>query len=93
MKSMCSGHKVAAALVLVGALNWGLMGAFGFNLINSVLGGMPTAERAAYVLVGLAAVLILLAGKCKKCGNGPCNCGEGHVCGAEKSNAEEEKKM
>lgn len=84
---MCSCHMVAAILVLVGALNWGLVGGFGFNLVNSVLGGMPTAERAVYVLVGLAGVLMLFAGKCKKCG-GSCECGKGENCGC----GSEEKK-
>lgn len=72
-------HKVATVLVLVGALNWGLVGAFGFNLVNALLSSMPTAERVVYVLVGLAAVAALLSCKCKKCGN--C-CGGDKSCGA-----------
>jgi len=66
---MCHGHKVAWALVLVGALNWGLVGGFGYNLVNSLLGSMPTAEKVVYILVGLSAVMMLLAHKCKKCGD------------------------
>jgi len=65
---MCSGHMVAAVLVLVGALNWGLVGGFGFNLVNSLLGSMPVAEKVVYILVGLAAVMMLFTGKCKRCG-------------------------
>lgn len=77
---MCSGHMVAAVLVLVGALNWGLIGGFGFNLVNSLLGSMPAAERVVYILVGLAAVMMLFTGKCKRCGGG---CGGDKGCGTE----------
>lgn len=47
------------ALVIVGALNWGLVG-FGnlmnanWNLVNLIFGGFPTVEAIIYVLVGLA---------------------------------------
>lgn len=72
---MCAGHKVAAVLVLVGALNWGLVGGFGFNLVNSLLGSMPAVEKVVYVLVGLAGVMMLFTGKCKMCGHGgSCSC-------------------
>ncbi|MFB6292320.1 MAG: DUF378 domain-containing protein [Candidatus Nanohaloarchaea archaeon] len=46
-------------LVIVGALNWGLVGLGGFagselNLVNIVLGSVPAAENLVYLLVGLA---------------------------------------
>ncbi len=87
MKSMCHGHKVSWLLVLVGALNWGLVGAFNWNLVNALLGGWPMVERVVYILVGLAALMMLCMGKCKmcckdgdgcKCGPGACNCGTEH---------------
>ena len=71
---------MAWVLVLVGALNWGLIGFFGFNLVNALLGSMPTAEKVAYDLVGLAAVAMLFKGRCKMCGRGSCDCGEGSGC-------------
>jgi uncharacterized membrane protein YuzA (DUF378 family) len=60
---------VAFILVIVGALNWGLVGLFGFNLVETVLGGMPAIERAVYVLVGLSAVWEVLKHRqnCKMC--------------------------
>ncbi len=67
---MCVGHLVAAVLVTVGALNWGLVGGFNFNLVNTVLGSWPTVERVVYVLVGLAAIMMVTMGHCKKCGMG-----------------------
>jgi hypothetical protein len=66
MKSMCPVHKAAWVLVLVGALNWGLT-ALGYNLVNMALGGVPLLEKAVYLLVGISAVLMLLAHKCKMC--------------------------
>ncbi len=73
---MCPVHKTAFALVLVGALNWGLVGAFGWNLVTAIFGSMPTVERVIYVVVGLSAVAMLFACKCKKCGGcGDKSCG------------------
>ena len=44
---------VAAILVVVGAINWGLVGLFDFNLVQYVLGtGSPA--RFVYILVGIA---------------------------------------
>lgn len=67
-KGGCTGHMAAYWLVIIGALNWGLVGAFNFNLVNRVLGSVNMLERIVYVLVGLSAVLMLMHGKaCKKC--------------------------
>ena len=58
---------VAYVLVLVGALNWGLVGAFKFNLVETLLGDMTTLARIVYVLVGLSAVyLVVTVGKLAK---------------------------
>lgn len=61
---------VAWILVIVGALNWGLVGALQFDLVAYLFGGetAPIA-RVVYVLVGLAAVYLVIASKgacCKK---------------------------
>ncbi len=75
---MCLVHKAAWVLVLVGALNWGLVGGFGFNLVNTVVGSMPMVEKVVYIVVGLSAVAMLFTGKCKKCcEGGNCSCGSG----------------
>jgi uncharacterized membrane protein YuzA (DUF378 family) len=47
---------IAAVLLVVGGLNWGLVGATGFDLVAALLGDMSALSRAVYVLVGLAAV-------------------------------------
>lgn len=49
--------KVAMVLILVGALNWLLIGATGLNAVESLLG--KTLSRFIYILVGIAAVSIM----------------------------------
>lgn len=49
-------HMLTFWLVIVGALNWGFIGLFGFNLVNMVLGSWPMVETLVYVLVGASAV-------------------------------------
>lgn len=62
---------LVALLVIVGALNWGLVGFFKFDLVAHLLGGMHSdAARAVYGLVGIAGLLALW-GLCKCC----CGCG------------------
>jgi hypothetical protein len=51
-------YWVALLLVIVGGLNWGLVGAFNFNLVAALFGPMSTLTRAVYVLVGLSAIYI-----------------------------------
>lgn len=46
---------LAAVLLVVGGLNWGLVGLFGFDLVAALFGEMSTLSRLVYVLVGLAA--------------------------------------
>ncbi|HVT01242.1 MAG TPA: DUF378 domain-containing protein [Patescibacteria group bacterium] len=62
-------HIVAYVLLFVGGLNWGLIGLFNFNLVNSLLSTMPVVEQGAYVLVGVATVYIIATHRtdCKVC--------------------------
>lgn len=46
-------------LVIVGALNWGLVGFFGFDLVAAIFGDMSTVSRIVYALVGLSAIYLL----------------------------------
>ena len=50
---------VALALVVVGGLNWGLVGAFNFNRVDTLFGEMSALSRIVYVLVGLSAVYLV----------------------------------
>lgn len=68
-------HMATYILVIVGALNWGLvglgmwMGGTGWNVVHMVLGGWPMVENLVYVLVGLSAVydFIMHMQYCKMC--------------------------
>ncbi len=47
---------LAVILVIVGGINWGLVGVFDWNLVEAILGGVPVIERIVYILVGLGAL-------------------------------------
>jgi uncharacterized protein len=53
-------QQAANVLVIVGALNWGLIGLFQLNLVNVALGGMAGLENIVYILVGLSGILALV---------------------------------
>lgn len=52
---------IAAVLVIVGGLNWGLVGLFGFDLVAALFGEMSLLGRSVYTLVGLGAVYQAMA--------------------------------
>lgn len=45
---------IALILVIIGAINWGLIGFFNFNLVDTLFGAMSIISRIIYALVGLA---------------------------------------
>ena len=47
---------VVAILLVVGGLNWGLVGLFNFDLVETLFASIPAVQQAVYVLVGLSAV-------------------------------------
>ena len=53
-------QKSALVLTLVGALNWGLIGIFDFNLVQAIFGDMTIGARIVYSLVGIAAVINIM---------------------------------
>lgn len=53
-------QQAANILVLVGAINWGLIGLLDLNLVNAVLGSIAGLEKIIYILVGLSGVLALI---------------------------------
>ena len=44
------------ALVIIGAINWGLIGFFSFDLVRVIFGNMSMVSRIIYALVGIAAI-------------------------------------
>lgn len=72
-------HKIVKILVVIGGLNWGLVGMGMFmskdlNVVHMIFSSMPAAEAAVYVLVGLAALSKLFCCKCKKCKEACASC-------------------
>jgi uncharacterized membrane protein YuzA (DUF378 family) len=51
-------YLIAAALTVIGALNWGLVGAFGFNAVTFLTRGNRMLTNVVYVIVGVAAVFV-----------------------------------
>lgn len=48
-------NTLTLVLLIVGGLNWGLVGLFGFDLVAAIFGEMSLLSRIVYVLVGLSA--------------------------------------
>ncbi|MER1987269.1 MAG: DUF378 domain-containing protein [Solibacillus sp.] len=52
--------RIALALVIIGGLNWGLIGFFQFDLVASIFGGQDAGlARVVYALVGISAIICL----------------------------------
>ena len=47
-------NYIVLTLVIIGALNWLLVGLFSFNLVDSLFGSMSLLSRIIYVLVGIS---------------------------------------
>ena len=50
---------ITAILVIIGGLNWGLVGVLDFDLVATIFGDMSDVTRVVYTLVGLSAVYML----------------------------------
>lgn len=46
--------KIALVLIIIGAINWGLIGLFNFNLVSLLFGDMTVLSRIVYSLVGIS---------------------------------------
>ena len=53
-------NLITLILVIVGGLNWGLVGAFNFDLVATLFGDGAILSRLVYVLVGLSALWQLI---------------------------------
>ena len=53
-------RTTAYILTLIGALNWGLVGIFGFDLVAAIFGDMTVMTRILYSLVGISAIVTAL---------------------------------
>lgn len=48
--------KTALALIIIGAINWGLIGLFSFDLVATLFGDMSILSRIIYSLVGISGI-------------------------------------
>lgn len=62
-------HMLTYSLIIVGALNWGLVGALDINLVGLLFGGYPSFEKASYILVGVSAIaeVVMHSTSCNWC--------------------------
>ena len=49
-------YKIALALGIIGCINWGLVGFFNFNLVDTIFGEMSMLSRIIYALVGISGI-------------------------------------
>ena len=50
-------QKIALALIIIGAINWGLIGLFDFNLVDTLFGTGSMLSKVIYILVGVAGII------------------------------------
>lgn len=53
---------VAYVLIVVGAINWGLVGIFSLNLVTVITGGIELATRFVYSVIGVAGLYAVITG-------------------------------
>ena len=54
---MVTLQKIALAFSIIGAITWGIIGLFDFNLVTFIFGDGTILSRIVYVLVGLAGII------------------------------------
>ncbi len=62
-------HQIAYLLVIVGALNWGLVGLLNLNVVEKIFGSYSGMVQIVYIVVGVAALIdvAMHMGYCKYC--------------------------
>jgi uncharacterized membrane protein YuzA (DUF378 family) len=59
LKNLGALDWIALVLVIIGGLNWGLVGIFKFDLVATIFGQMSALSRIVYTLVGIFAIYIV----------------------------------
>ena len=55
-------YNIALILTIIGGLNWGLIGLFGFDAVAFSFGPLSVLSRIVYILVGASAVVLIFRG-------------------------------
>ncbi len=50
-------QKIALVFTIIGAVNWGLIGLFDFNLVTAITGDMDMIRNVIYIIVGVAGLI------------------------------------
>lgn len=67
MTKLSTLDLIALVLIIIGGLNWLLVGLFSFNLVAAIFGDMSLLAKIVYSLVGLAAIYsVFILGKLMK---------------------------
>jgi len=67
MNKLSALDWVAVVVLVIGGLNWALVGLFNFDLVAAIFGDMSALTRIVYDLVGLAAIYVLvISGKLRR---------------------------
>ena len=94
MTKKCTPSSIAYWLVVIGAVNWGLVGVAGllgdgnWNVVDLLLGSWPVVENIVYVLVGLSAIVLVKGCRCGSCKDGVCDSGAGNCSGSSEGGSE-----
>ena len=77
-KNKCVCRKIRNGLLIIGGINWGLVGigmlmSSNWNVVNLLLGQWPVVEAIVFILVGIAAIMKIFGCKCNKCVVGCCS--------------------
>lgn len=59
-------YWIALILLIIGGLNWGLVGFFQWDLVAKIFGDMTTLSRVVYALVGVSALYVIAGALMKK---------------------------
>lgn len=57
-------RNLALVLTIIGGINWGLVGAFDFDLVAFLFGPFSVLSRITYILVGLSALAMIFVPMC-----------------------------
>ena len=61
IKKSCLICQIVTGLVIIGALNWGLVAFFNLNLVTRFVGDMTTTAKVVYGAIGIAGIMKLLS--------------------------------
>lgn len=58
MEKLNAWDWIGLILIIIGALNWGLVGIFNYNLVDAIFGQLTFWSRTIYILVAISAIYI-----------------------------------